>query len=148
MVYKMQILMRILLVFTLTILTAACVTYTPYQKATATSFTGGYSDKPAANGFTKVSFAGNGYLSAGLAQRYVLLRAAQLGQQKSKRYFSLYTSLEDAVKGRKSQMPITVQQFNTQSAYAYVKYHQHYTKGDMSVKQTYNNYKQFLHYHG
>lgn len=64
---------------------------TPYQ---ARAVRGGYSDMQLGDNVFRVSFEGNGYLSAQAASDYALLRSAELTLEKGFRYFVIASDEE------------------------------------------------------
>lgn len=135
---------RYLIIPLAAILLAACST--PYQSETPFNFVvGGYSSKPAADGLLKVSFSSSRSTTMQRTKELTLLRIAEIGKQRNKAYFSMYQTITDEAMGRKTNEP-TIDLSNFRSiGYAYVRYKNVASSGDLSVNDVYQRYKKRKH---
>lgn len=117
---------------------------TPYHKESFFSLLGGggYYENNSIGGLIKVGFDGNADTSNSLFKKYILIRCAEIGKEKRKPYFAIYTSVISAIDEDKLTEPPIYQSFGVPSSYVYVAYHQKQEKGDLSVNEIYQQYGQ------
>jgi len=108
------------------------------------SFTGGYSETHISGNLYEIKFNGNSYISYNRINEYLLLRAAQLGKRKHKKYFTIYSSPYAALRGIDSYEPISFTAADKPNGYIYVVYKN--TKIDYNSFSVDNTYKKYKHY--
>ena len=81
---------------------ALCSCATAYQSE---GLTGGFADHPGPGKLETVYFSGNGNTPAGVAQKYVLYRCAEISRDKGAPYFVIYDSLNAAIFSQPDNMP-------------------------------------------
>lgn len=130
------------------LLLSACAT--PYQsyKFRLSSLLipnpGGYKSEKGPEGSLKVIFYGNRAIQEEKVIQYTLLRIAQIGEQKHKKYIALYQTFTDVALGRKSFIPAVNMTLNAPTGYAYVYYSNQEKPGDLSVDKIYKKYAKYL----
>ncbi len=90
---------------------------TPYQTS---GLTGGLGEELAIGKLHTVTFFGNGYTNATLAQQYALYRCAEYAKSQNKPYFVMYSSLFGAAHNRPAKMPRVGTAGNFPNATAFV----------------------------
>lgn len=75
---------------------------TAYQSG---GITGGYYQVSGPGSLEKITFSGNGYISAETVQQYALYRSAEAAKEKNKPYFIIYESLLAAAANKPSEKP-------------------------------------------
>lgn len=128
------------IIISLSVLMVGCAT--TYQK---NGIFGGYSNSQAPAGYTKVTFNGNGYTSSLKTKQYAMMRIADLGAQRHRRYFSLYQTMTDIALDRKASTPAVTILFDKPQATAYVKFSNRRSPGDFSVAEIHQKFKNLYH---
>jgi len=105
------------IIFSLSMLFVLSGCATQYQSR---GFTGGHTDQQGPGKLYKIVFAGNGFTSDDIAQKYVLYRSAEIAQSLNKPFFIMYHSLTNAALGQPSNAPSIGIVLNRPTAIAFI----------------------------
>lgn len=135
-----KILVNLVAIIGMLTVLAGCSVQTPYQSMSAR---GGYQSQNVPGGFVKVMFFANTFTKPKLVKAYTMLRIAQIGMQKHKKYFEMYKSISAAAAFESSEQPAIDLTFNEPMGYAYVHYGNKKQFNSRSVAKTYKEYVKY-----
>lgn len=83
-------------------LLAGCATSYQDARNPLLGWKGGYWDRPGPGQLFKVGFSGNGFTDTAKVGAFLLYHAAEVVKRENKVYFTMYTSLPDAIVDRRT----------------------------------------------
>jgi hypothetical protein len=109
--------MRLVLILPLTLL-AGCQ---PEKPPITSTFPEGFHHSVGPGRLEKVLYAGDASVDAATAQQNVMRRAAEIAQEKNKKYFLVYDSLNSAAVGRLAEQPTVGTIGGTSTAFVFIR---------------------------